>query len=69
MQLKGASYELTIENGYEEACMLIEASRMQAKSAAIASESIDSAEMPNDGAGMEQFNEMLEPIVREQSGN
>ena len=29
LQLKGASYEVTIENGFEEACLLIEASRMQ----------------------------------------
>ena len=43
MQLKGASYELTIENGFDEACMLLEASRLEAKSAQIVAESADSA--------------------------
>ena len=69
LQLKGASYELTIEQGFDEACMLIEASRMQAKAASIASEKTDyDRDTDNEGAaGMEQFNEMLEPIVLDQS--
>ena len=71
LQLKGASYELTIEQGFDEACMLMEASRMQAKAASIAEnkngEDEDRTSSGGMAAGMEQFNEMLEPIVLDQS--
>ena len=62
LQLKGASYELTIENGFDEACMLIEASRMQAKAASV-------VVADDNQQGMEQFSEMIEPIVLEQSAH
>ena len=69
--MAGSSYELTIENGYDEACLLIEASRMQAKAAQIAARSSMEAKddlIAEDGApNMDQFNEMLEPIVLDQS--
>ena len=66
MQLKGASYEVTIENGFDEACMLPEASRLEAKPASIVAESADSTAPAAAPAGMEQFTEMLELIVMEQ---
>jgi len=65
IQLSGASYEVTIENGYEEACLLIEASRMSAKAAKIAAENNESSIA--EGQGMDQFNEMLEPLVLDQT--
>ena len=65
MQLKGASYELTIENGFDEACMLLEASRLEAKSAQIVADS-GRWTAPTAGRGDGQFTEMLEPIVMEQ---
>jgi len=68
VQLKGASYEVTIDNGYEEAVMLIEAARLQAKSAEIAKDTLNEID-PNESAALEQFNEMLEPIVLEEGGN
>ena len=71
MQLKGASYEIMIESGYDEACLLIEASRMQGKAAQIAAERLDGSgedDHKEGEGGMDQFNEMLEPILLDQSG-
>ena len=65
VQLKGSSYEMTIDNGYEEACMLIEAARLQAKSAEIAHDQMEGVDTEAGTGGLENFNEMLEPIVLE----
>ena len=65
LQLKGASIELIISEHFDEAVMLMEAARVQAKASALAREK-SLSEVSSGKAGdatLEDFHHMVEPLV------
>lgn len=69
LQLKGQSIELLIPEGFDEACMLMEAARVQAKAAMLSREHSGPGKGSASGEAVEagtldDFHHVLEPIVK-----
>jgi len=78
VQSKGQSVELQIHEGFEEACLLMEACRLTAKASSLQmqksrSNISEAARQENseplDEASLEQFQHILEPIIKPSGGS
>jgi len=69
MQLKGASYEVTIDHGFDEAMMIMESARLQATAAEITKGATQEMDTEGHGAELNKFTEMIEPIVMDEAKN
>ena len=66
VQLKGSSYEVTIDHGIEEAMLVLEAARIQALAAEISKDATHGA-AASGSAALDEFDEMFEPMVLQEA--